>query len=72
MVVGDSAGLIGNLKTKTLDFKSLQSMIQPRDLLEKTTRQIQCFGRIGLISAGGVDQIKRNGGLSRDFERNEK
>ena len=31
-----------------------------------TTRQLQCFGRIGLTNAGGVDQVRRN----KDFSRN--
>ena len=26
-----------------------------------TTRQLQCYGRIGLTNSGGVDQVKRNG-----------
>ena len=34
-----------------------------------TTRQLQCFGRIGLTNAGGVDQIRRNGNLSRVSSR---
>ena len=29
-----------------------------------TTRQLQYFGRIGLTSAGGVNQVKQNGDLS--------
>ena len=32
-----------------------------------TTRQIQYFGRIGLTNAGGVDQVRRNGDLSRGY-----
>ena len=32
-----------------------------------TTRQLQCFGRIGLTNAGGVDQVKRNGDMSDVF-----
>ena len=32
-----------------------------------TTRQIQYFGRIGITNAGGVDQVRRNGDLSRGF-----
>ena len=35
-----------------------------------TARQLQYFGCIGLTSAGDVDQVKRNGDLSRGFEKN--
>ena len=35
-----------------------------------TTRQLQCFGRIGLTNAGGVDQVRRNGDLANGFEKN--
>ena len=37
-----------------------------------TTRQIQYFGRIGLTNAGGVDQVRRNGDLSRGYNKNPK
>jgi len=30
-----------------------------------TTQQLQCFGRVGLTNAGGVDQVKRNGDFNR-------
>ena len=37
-----------------------------------TTRQLQCYGRIGLTNAGGVDQVKRNGDLSCILPENNK
>ena len=36
-----------------------------------TIQQIRYVGRIGLTSAGGVDQVRRNGDLSRGFEKSQ-